>query len=287
MNRSAFRWRLHIKERLNNCFIESARIFLGKLSFFNSLTLKSMLVLKSMISQTNSSSISNKAVNQSLLKKIYLLIAVISVIGLSCPVCAEVNEKADFQFWNQQSLKIPLTVKWDIKGVSEFRYGDNASFFFEKYYQGQLIYKFLVWLSLSPGYKQIWTRSKDSLQWTPTYVPFFEAVLHGTLACWGISNRARAACHIKESKEKKWVFRDRLTLVTPLRVTRLCISPYISEEVFFKQEEGFFQSRFAVGLSTLYSRNFTSKLFYLLRSDKNEGKWRHQNVVGLHFDFSF
>ena len=221
------------------------------------------------------------------IQKLFLLLGFICAIGFGREAVAELNEKGDFQFWNKQSLKIPLTAKWDIQGISEFRYGDNASFFFDKYYQGQLIYKMLMWLTLSPGYKQTWTRSRAALNWTTTYIPLFDATLHGNLARWGVSNRIRAAYHIKETKEKTWVFRNRLTLITPLRVTKLCISPYISEEVFFKRDEGFFQSRFVAGLITLYSRNFTSKLFYLLRSDKKEGRWRRQNVAGLHFAFSF
>ena len=57
-----------LKETLNKPFIGSARNLSEKSYFLNSLTLKSMLVSKSMISQTNSSSISNKARFQRFLK---------------------------------------------------------------------------------------------------------------------------------------------------------------------------------------------------------------------------
>ncbi len=230
------------------------------------------------------------------MQKRVLSFLILIVVSFTSPLFAEVNKNSDFQFWNEQSIKIPLSAKWEIKGISEFRYGNNASFFFAKYYQGQLIYKMLMWLSLSPGYRQMWVRSKESPQWTPLYMPFFEAVLHGNLASWEVSNRTRATYIMVESKEKTWSFRNRLMLVSPFRVTKLCIAPYISEEVFFLQKDGFFQSRFIAGLTTRYSRNFTSKVYYMLRSDKiigllgsskKRGDWRHQNVAGVCFDFSF
>lgn len=217
--------------------------------------------------------------------KIGLWIALVS--GGVSGAHAELNDTGDVQVWITQSLKIPMTAKWDLKGVSQFRYGDNASFFFAKFYQIQAIYKMLLWLDLSLGYRQMWMRTHSSLKWSPMYVPFFEFDLHGSTKGWRVSNRFRSQYVMKESMKDEWQFRDRLRIVTPWKFSRLCMVPYIDDELFFKKDEGFFQNRLCVGVTTPFERTFKSKIYYMLRSDKMCSIWRYQHVIGLNFAFEF
>ncbi len=201
---------------------------------------------------------------------------------------AKVNQNGDFQIWASESNRIPFTSVSDLKGVAEFRFGDDASSLFFKYYQLQLIYKRIVWMHIAPGYRQVFTRmTKKSSKWESMYVPLVDLSLHGCLGGWKISNRTRLLYSIGDTVPDFLVYRNRLRLVTPWRLTRFCFTPYIDDEVFFIEDKSFNQNRFTMGFILPLGGNLSGKLFYRLRHLKLGSDWSHQNILGIGLDFTF
>jgi len=199
---------------------------------------------------------------------------------------ARFNKDGDFQVWEIQTLERVIGDKFGVRIDNELRIGDDVSTVFYLYVQGFLDYKPFNWLMLAPGYRQEWVRIDGTLK--PQYVPQFDTFFIYVRDKIVISNRNRVGYLIRYKESNSAFYRGRLRFSFPLRKESLFIQPYVDNEIFIVQGRGFNQNRSSIGVLFKVTDHFDPRLFYLLRLDKKEdGSWKHINVLGVHLYFTY
>lgn len=203
---------------------------------------------------------------------------------------AKLNTAGDFQIWNTDTVNIRLNRSMTLIGQTEFRYGRDSSKLYYKHYQGELCFIRSPHTLITPSYRHIYRRQKGA--WETEYNPMIDITFQTkTKSRWFISNRCRTVYRILEKqsgKHNRWLYRNRLEFLTPLRLTRRGIGPYFSDEFFWEETQGINQNRLIFGLRIPYHERTQLDLYYMLRSLKNADKhWINQNVFGIHFSLHF
>lgn len=203
---------------------------------------------------------------------------------------SDVNDRGDFQVWNQNALKIHLSQKAFLYGDVEFRYGDDASKLFYKHLHTTINWAINPHVTLSPGMRFIWNRRNK--KWIKTTDPLFALTLfllrsHQVV----ISNRHWVQLrHFPKDlgDKKRLLYRSQLKLFFPSQIGRFRVSPYLSNEIFWQEARGVFQNRAIFGLVMPRNQRAYFNLFYQYRNLKNlKNQWTYQHVLGLSALFLF
>ncbi len=201
-------------------------------------------------------------------------------------VNARFNKNGDFQVWEIQTLEKTITDNFGIRIDNELRIGDDVSRVFYLYVQGFLVYRPYDWLILSPGYRQEWLRKDGALK--PQYAPQFDTYFIYIGDKVVFTNRNRFGYLFRYKEFNSVFYRSRVRLSFPLEKKSLFMQPYVDNEIFIVQGRGFNQNRSSIGVLFRVTDQFDPRLFYMVRLDKKEdGSWKHINIVGLHLYFTY
>lgn len=199
---------------------------------------------------------------------------------------ADLNENGDFHFSNSDSLIFPLSKLVTLIAKAQFRWGDNASFLFDKYYYLEYRFKPLKWLHLGAAYRQIYSRIPGG-SWKTTYDPYFQVFFKGNLSKFEIENRNRFQYYYAHWRTPTWVYRNRTTIGAPIKLTHNEITPYISDELFFEKNRGFVENRINSGCLFSIINPIQSDIYFSLRNIKRSTGWIHITQLGVDFSYSF
>lgn len=200
---------------------------------------------------------------------------------------ASVNQNADMQVWTSGSVTKRFTYNIDATAYTEFRFGDDVSQLFFKLGQVQLSYAPYSFLILSPGYRQMATRLARPGQWSSICAPMLDITLQANFLNCVFLNRNRVQYNFREVGQNNYEYRERFVLRYKPQKTFKKFTPYLSEELFFYQRDGFTQNRFMAGITYNLNKYAKPTLYYMLRNAKRNKHWPHQNVWGFDLSIAF
>lgn len=207
-----------------------------------------------------------------------LLFLCISII----PVSGEVDDDGDIQFWLFGSLEkeIKPCSKFSVDG--ELRYADRGGVLRLAYFQLRYVYQVRKWLEWGPGYRNSWFLNPSERKWGQIYSPFFDLVCKIPIDKWLLEKRTRAQRNFNKYSPNNWELRERWKLAAPCKWGTLRLTPWIYDEVFFREYIGLSQNRLAFGVSfPVGDLEMKTSLYYMVRHLKMGTElWHLQHVYG-------
>ncbi len=193
----------------------------------------------------------------------------------------------DFQVWNTNIEEFKAGKDAKVAFEEEFRWGDNANDFYYHHYDAGFFYSLKKYLNIGGGYRHVYElkRGKFKLE----YEPYVTATLLWGLKGLKIEDRSRLEYRHFDYQRDSWRYRNKVTLKSPWKFTKLEIQPYISDEIFigFSKLDEFNQNRFSSGFSMDLTKNLKAEIYYILQSAKSSGKWVDANVLGTKVKITF
>lgn len=208
---------------------------------------------------------------------------------LACLFCSislysTVNDNGDFQIWQRDTCNIALSKKMQLKFETEFRFGNDAQELFFKYGQAGLVYKHRLWLKVSPAFRFIARRSDSDAGWVAICDPMLDIETTNKVGKGEFKWRNRLEYFILSGQENAFLYRMRVRYNFP---KAHYVVPFIDEELFFFEGQGYNQNRLTLGLSWKVGNRLSLSPSYMLRHDDFTDMWRYQNVLNLHFHMRF
>jgi hypothetical protein len=194
---------------------------------------------------------------------------------------AGINDNGDFQVWARSFNEVELDDHWGVQVWGEMRWGDNGSKLYFNYLQGQIVYRPAWWMFVAPGYRQTLRRLPlNSNHWVFEYVPIVDvAFVLLRKNGWEVRDRSRVEYILVQTQNNPWQYRNRLRVLAP-EMWGWC-TPYVEDEVFWRQTRGVDQNRTSAGFVVQFSEHVGSEMSYILRFQKRAEGWVHQNVLNL------
>lgn len=221
--------------------------------------------------------------------RLFAGIAILGVLGASGvhPSSAELNDDGDFQFWNTESIKAPITEKVGAYVEGEFRFGDDASEFYYQHIHLEIPIEVTKWLEVGPAYRQVWelfTKSEDEAgqeDWFTEHRPNLNVTLKHKWEGWKLSSRSRFELRYFDiDKENVFRYRNKFTAQSPWKWTKWGINPFIADEIFIDDEDGFIRNRLQVGVGMNIIGNLDGALYYLWQTSEKDPDWIDFNIIG-------
>ena len=219
------------------------------------------------------------------MKKIFILFAAISFISLG-KIYA--YDDGDFQVWNIENQEFNITKKTKVALEEEFRWGDNARDFYYHHYDLGLVHSLNKYLSVGGGYRQVYEKKKGKFK--EENEPYGLVALFGDLAGWKFDSRNRLEYRHFDYQTDSWRYRNKFTVRTPWKFTKLEIQPFVGDEIFFDlTAETLNKNRAYAGLAFTLLKNLKEEIYYLLETSKSSTTcvWTDTNVLVTKLKLSF
>ena len=196
------------------------------------------------------------------------------------------HAETDWVYKSKYGVSFPIIDKWEGSVKSEFRYKDDMSNHYYSYVDVGLTYDWLDWLEVSGNYRYITYESDDV--WLRENRPHINAKLKWKLAGFKFSDNNRLEYRSRESKENVWRYRNKIKVEYPLKWSKLEISPYVYEEIFydFTADERS-KNRVEAGLSMKFIKNSKLYVAYQFDSTRSDSGWTDTNCLTTYLKISF
>jgi len=196
-------------------------------------------------------------------------------------------DDGDFQYWNTEGISKKINDDWRIALEQEFRWGDNATNPYYNHSDLGVNYSGLAeWLDLGLNYRHIHEEKSDN--WKVENRPHFNATAKWKLLDIAFSNRGRLEYRNREDAENYWRYRNKFSIKTPLKLSKLEIQPYIADEIFYDFDvETLNRNRLYGGLGFKILKNLKGEIYYLWERTENSDKWNDINVLGTKLKLDF
>lgn len=222
-----------------------------------------------------------------MIKPIFVKFLVVACfLSLSVFADSGINRNNDFQVWLYQSFAKEIRPKTTFTLEGEIRYGADASIAYFAYLQGFLAYRVSSFFLFAPGYRQSFRYVPAEDKWINVYNPLLDLVFEKTIKKWKVIDRNRFQYVIPENDQANWLYRNRVTLVSPFEIGVMKFNPQFYDEVFLDQFRGFVENRLGIGGRLKFSKNWQSNLSYVLRHLKRE-HWTRQHIMYLQLFYTF
>jgi hypothetical protein len=196
-------------------------------------------------------------------------------------------DDGDFQIWNTDVEEFKVNNNLKLAFEEEFRWGDNAREFFYQHYDAGLSYTLNKYWNVGGGYRQIYELNKGKFK--PENAPYITATLSLSGGGFVFDSRSRFEYRHFDYKSDSGRYRNKFTLKYPLKLQKLEIQPFVSDEVFlsFIRADQFNQNRLSAGLGINIVKNIKAEIYYMLVTVKSSGKWADANVLGTKLKIAF
>jgi len=196
-------------------------------------------------------------------------------------------KNGDFQFWNVEAVEVKLNKSWKVTAEEEIRFGNDVSELYYTHTDGGLIYKVTDGLAFGLKYRLIY--EKDGDKWIQENQPHGNITVNWKWQDFSFKDNSRFELRIKDGKEDKWRYRNKLTVKFPWKWTDFEIQPYIADEIFVDfHGTRLNRNRAYAGIGARIFEYLKLELFYLLQVSKEEpGKWKNYNVLGVNLKAVF
>lgn len=199
-------------------------------------------------------------------------------------LAAELNSDGDVQLWvTAQFEKGPIVL------TTQMRIGDDISRLW--LYYGQLQWRFDLGSKVSflPGYREterLFSKSGGGFFWASLHEPMADLTRSFCYRGWDLSARFRTFYRYAEAGDLRQhaIFRFRGVAKAPWVYTPYKLRPLISQEFFFRKNQGLYENRLAAGVEKKVSDSFSFVADYQWVWRGRDGDW---NVLrcNLFFDF--
>ena len=215
---------------------------------------------------------------------------VFSLLITMLMVCAVVYayDDADFQIWNTDSEEFNLKKNLKITLEEEFRWGDNANQFYYHHYDAGIFYALNKYLNIGGGYRHVYELKKGKFK--PENEPYLAATLFFEMQGFTLDSRNRMEYRHFDYQDDSWRYRNKFTLKSPWKFTKMQIQPYAADEIFIGFGDGateFNQNRFSSGLGMTLTKSLKTEIYYMLVCAKSSGAWIDSNVLGVKLKIAF
>ncbi|MCH9609704.1 MAG: hypothetical protein S4CHLAM45_00940 [Chlamydiales bacterium] len=179
-----------------------------------------------------------------------------------------------------------LSKKSNLYFEAEQRWRKHASemhlYYFGIYYG----YYFSNCFEVRPGYRQWWRIVRG--KWEPLYTPLLDGIYSNSYGKWKFRNRSRGEILIfGEDRKSEWRFRNLTEIKLPIALGKMELTPYIFDEVFFRETVGFVQNRISGGGEFKITDKLTGRIGYIYRTLKGARQWNVDNVLATYFKYKF
>ncbi|MBU0547533.1 MAG: DUF2490 domain-containing protein [Candidatus Omnitrophica bacterium] len=212
---------------------------------------------------------------------------VIAVLVLFSAARLYAYDDGDFQVWNTETEEFKINKEAKIVFEEEFRWGGSAKEFYYQHYDLGFFYSLQKYLNVGGGYRYILSKSKG--KFLIENDPYITATLLWDLAGFKFDDRSRLEYNHFDYQDDTWRYRNKLTLRSPWKFTRLEIQPYLSDEIFilFDDSQRLNRNRFYAGLGMAITKNLKGEIYYMLQSSKGSKWWTAINVLGTKLKLLF
>jgi len=217
--------------------------------------------------------------------KVRFVVALITIVLIN-GICFGFDD-GDFQYWSSADASFDIDKDWKITFGEEFRLGNHGGNLYYHHSDVGFVYKsFADWIDLGVNYRQAFVKDSEDV-WRELSGPHFNITLKGQLFGCDVSNRGRIQYYNTENKRDFWLYRNKVTVKLPFEFTKFKIQPYLADEVFIFDKQGYDRNRLYSGASFKLSKNAKCSIFYLWQSSESGGSWKDTHVLGTSLTFRF
>jgi len=211
----------------------------------------------------------------------------IAILVLCSSAAAYAYDDNDFQVWSIAAEEFKIGKNSKIALEEEFRWGDNANEFYYHHYDAGVAYSLREYLNISAGYRHIYELKNGKFK--PENAPYAAVTFNWGLKGFKVEDRSRFEYRHFDYQADSGRYRNKITIRSPWKFTRMEIQPFVSEEIFigFGGSNQFNQNRFSSGLAVTVRKNVKAEIYYVLQSSKNAGLWKDVNVLGAKLKMNF
>ena len=207
-----------------------------------------------------------------------------AVLFLSANVYA--YKDGDFQVWNTDTEEFKINDDTKMALEQEFRWGGSAKDFYYQHYDLGFFYNLQKYLNVGAGYRHVLSKSNN--KFLVENEPYITATLLWDIAGFKFDDRSRLEYNHFDYKDDTWRYRNKFTVKSPWKFTKLEIQPYVSDEIFvlFDDSQRLNMNRASAGLAMNITKNLKGEIYYMLQSSKSR-KWTETNVLGTKLKLAF
>lgn len=193
----------------------------------------------------------------------------------------------DFQVWNTDIEEYKINKDFKVALEEEFRWGGDAHEFYYHHYDLGLSYALNKYWSIGGGYRQVYELRNSKFQLENE--PYLTATLFLSKGGLNFESRNRLEYRHFKYKADSGRYRNKFTFKYPLKLAKIEIQPFVSDEVFFGfgGTNQFNQNRLSSGLGFNLTKNIKAEVYYMLVTTKSSGKWVDSNVLGTKLRLGF
>lgn len=171
-------------------------------------------------------------------------------------------------FWEKELKPCDRLIFYD-----QLRYRANLSRLYFWALEGIWYHRFSPFVEIGPGYRLGWAEVDRKM--TQTHLPYLVLLATVHNAAGAFSTRNRAEVFIVEGQGARFAYRNRLQWELPIFCKKW--RPFISDELFWREKEGWRENRLITGVDFFLTREFTFSPCFLFRSEKirEEKRWDH------------
>jgi hypothetical protein len=218
------------------------------------------------------------------MKKQIVLIMALLLVSTAMAYAYDDN---DFQIWNTDAEEMKINDNSKIVFEQEFRWGDNADEFYYHHYDAGFVYNLEKYLNIGGGYRYIYELKKGKFK--PERAPYVTMSLLWGLNGFKFEDRSRMEYRSFQYQADAWRYRNKISIKTPWKYTKIGIQPYLSDEMLFSLSatNQLSQNRASAGISMDMAKNMKAEIYYMLQTAKSSGRWTDTNVLGTKFKIAF
>lgn len=193
------------------------------------------------------------------------------------------NTQGDWQLWTKDGVKGKITDSTNWSLGAEERFGNGCSTLYHWFIEALIRHKWDETWSSELGYRD--NHRLNNGEWREVPSPFttltFKKNILRFRQRWSYEFNQKFAPHTS------WEYRQRLELTLPWKWTGWKIQPFISDEVFFRKQQGYTRNRFQSGIRFSFLEKWEGELYYMLQSTRGSGEWVDVNVANVNLYRSF
>jgi len=196
-------------------------------------------------------------------------------------------ENGDWQLWNTDGIEYQANSRLKLAAEEELRFGDGMSRLYYHHTQGGFDIKCFDWLSLGADYRQVWEKFGD--KWKQENRPQINGTLSWDFKAFKVQDRSRMEYRIRKWKQDDWRYRNKLTVLFPLKFEKVELDPYVADEMFFNcgPDNRLARNRLYGGLKLKLYKHIKGEVYYMWQSSREKSGWTGWNVLGLKASLAF
>lgn len=215
-----------------------------------------------------------------------ILSFIVIFVALSLFIPNSAFAERDWEYWSQSSVSVPLNEKVNFLIMPEWRFKNDMHNVFLFKLENGLSFKINKYWDITPYY--VYQQKKSSGIWDKSDIGYLDATFKTSLENLFNLKLANRFRYQYDFDKEKTILRNSLKISKTVKIGKLELAPYISEEPFYDAKLGMFnEHRASVGVGYNFSKNVSLSAGYLLNPKKSTGKWRYTNVLITNCNIKF